>query len=142
MPGSVSTMRIRQPSGPYSGKVMSKYHAKKTEADGIIFDSKKEAARYEVLKILQKTGLISDLRLQVPYVLIAEQRGPDEITARGRRKKGKLWERACVYVADFVYTDTETGETVVEDVKGRRTKEYIIKRKLMLKEYGIRIKEV
>lgn len=60
----------------------------------------------------------------------------------GKRSKetGKVVERECSYKADFVYT--EGGETVVEDVKGYRTKEYIIKRKLMLHVYGIRIREI
>lgn len=125
----------------------SKYHAKKTEVDGIVFDSKKEAARYEVLKVLQKSGIITDLRLQVPFVLIPEQRAPEEWVPykkpikgqTGRWKPGKTLERPCVYVADFVYQ--QDGETVVEDVKGRRTKEYKIKKKLMLYQHGIQIKE-
>lgn len=125
----------------------SKYRAKKTEVDGITFASAKEARRYEVLKVLLKSGIISDLRLQVPYVLIPEQREPEEWVPykkpvkgkAGRWKPGKTIERPCVYVADFVYI--QDGQTVVEDVKGRRTKEYLIKRKLMLKEHGIRIKE-
>lgn len=59
---------------------------------------------------------------------------------KGRFKPGKLLERKCSYIADFVYWDG--FEMVVEDTKGMRTKEYIIKRKLMLYKYGIRIKEV
>lgn len=125
----------------------SKYKAKKTEVDGIVFASKKEAQRYAVLKVLEKSGVISDLRIQVPFVLIPEQREPEEWIPykkpvkgkAGRWKPGKTIERPCVYVADFVYQ--QDGQTVVEDVKGRRTKEYIVKRKLMLKEHGIRIKE-
>ena len=53
-----------------------------------------------------------------------------------------LLERACSYIADFVYTDCKTGQTIVEDTKGMRTREYVIKRKLMLYMHGIRIKEV
>lgn len=125
----------------------SKYRAKRTEVDGIVFASKKEAQRYAVLKVLEKSGVISDLRIQVPYVLIPEQREPEEwvpykkpINGKaGRWKPGKTIERPCVYVADFVYQ--QDGQTVVEDVKGRRTKEYILKRKLLLYQYGIRIKE-
>lgn len=125
----------------------SKYRAKKTEVDGIVFASKKEAQRYSVLKVLEKTGIISDLQMQVPYLLIPEQREPEEWVPykkpvkgkAGRWKPGKTIERPCVYVADFVYT--QDGQTVVEDVKGRRTKEYILKRKLLLYQYGIRIKE-
>lgn len=125
----------------------SKYKAKKTEVDGIVFASKKEAQRYAVLKVLEKSGVISDLRIQVPFVLIPEQREPEEWIPykkpvkgkAGRWKPGKTIERPCVYVADFVYQ--QDGQTVVEDVKGRRTKEYILKRKLLLYQYGIRIKE-
>lgn len=61
--------------------------------------------------------------------------------AKGKRKQ-KCVERECCYVADFVYHDAHTGELIVEDTKGVRTKDYIIKRKLMLKEYGIKIKEI
>jgi hypothetical protein len=127
--------------------IRQKYNAKKTEVDGIVFASKKEAQRYSVLKVLEKTGIISDLQMQVPYLLIPEQREPEEWVPYkkpvkgevGRWKPGKVIERRCVYVADFVYE--QDGETVVEDVKGRRTKEYILKRKLLLHQYGIRIKE-
>ena len=117
-----------------------KYHNRKVTIDGITFDSKKEASRYCELKLLQQAGEISDLRLQVKYVLIPAQREPDTIGKRGGIKKGKLIERECSYIADFAYQ--ENGKTVVEDTKGMRTKEYIIKRKLMLWVHGIRIKEV
>lgn len=125
----------------------SKYRAVKTTVDGIRFDSKKEAARYEVLKVMQKSGVIENLRMQVPFVLIPDQREADVWVPykkpikgeMGRWKPGKVIERRCVYVADFVYD--QDGETVVEDVKGRRTKEYVLKRKLLLHQYGIRIKE-
>lgn len=116
-----------------------KYHNRKVTIDGITFDSKKEANRYCELKLLQQAGEISDLRLQVKYTLIPAQREPDTIGKRGGIKKGKLIERECSYIADFVYQ--ENGKTVVEDTKGVRTKEYIIKRKLMLWVHGIRIKE-
>lgn len=125
----------------------SKYRAVKTTVDGIRFDSKKEAARYEVLKVMQKSGVIKNLRMQVPFVLIPDQREADvwvpykkPINGEvGRWKPGKVIERRCVYVADFVYE--QEGQIVVEDVKGRRTKEYIVKRKLLLHQYGIKIKE-
>ena len=102
---------------------MSKYHAKKTVFDGITFDSYKEAQRYAILKILEKQGHIENLQRQVKYELIPKQKG----------------ERAAFYVADFVYK--ENGQEVVEDCKGFRTDVYKIKRKLMLKTYGIRIRE-
>ena len=74
-------------------------------------------------------GVISDLKMQVPFELIPSQ-----------KRDGKTVERPVKYIADFVYT--QDGETVVEDAKGMRTKEYVIKRKLMLMRYGIRIREV
>lgn len=119
---------------------MSKYNSKKTVIDGIVFDSKKEARRFSVLKALEQAGEISGLQRQVEFVLIPEQREPDTIGIRGGRKKGNLIERKCSYVADFVYV--RDHELVVEDVKGIRTQEYIIKRKLMNHIHGIRIKEV
>ena len=111
---------------------MSKYGAKKVTFDGKTFDSQKEALRYAELRLLERGKVISELQCQVEYLLIPSQR--DE--------NGKVIERAVNYIADFVYTDNKTGQTVVEDTKGFKTKEYIIKRKLMLKEYGIRIREV
>ena len=123
---------------------MKKYHNKKIKVDGIIFDSKKEAVRYKELKALEKVGIIKDLKRQVKYVLIPAQYEPSgEIYTKGKEKgkpkKGKLIERECAYYADFVYT--ENGETVVEDTKGGKTPEYIIKRKLMLYVHNIKIKE-
>lgn len=117
-----------------------KYHAKKTVVDGMTFDSRKEADRYIELRLLEKAGEISDLRMQVEYELLPAQYGPDRITPRGNHKRGPLLERAVKYKADFVYTNH--GKTVVEDVKGFKTKDYIIKRKLMLWRHGIRISEV
>lgn len=113
----------------------NKYRAKKVEADGQKFDSKAEYRRWQELKLLEAAGEIKDLRRQVEYVLIPEQREPGN-----GKKKGKLLERKCAYRADFVYE--KDGETVVEDTKGVKTKDYIIKRKLMLERYGIRISEV
>lgn len=111
--------------------MVSKYNSKKTVVDGQTFDSKKEANRYKELRLLEKAGAIKDLRMQVKFTLIPAQR--DEAT-------GKVVERECSYKADFVYE--EDGKTVVEDVKGFRTKEYIIKRKLLLYQYGIIIREI
>lgn len=120
----------------------NKYGARKVTKNGLIYDSKKEARRAGILETLEKAGAITDLRRQVKYVLIPTQREPDTIGPKGGRKPGKVIERECYYLADFVYTITATGETVIEDTKGVRTKEYIIKRKLMLERYGIRIKEL
>lgn len=120
----------------------NKYHNEKVEIDGFMFDSKKEARRYRELKLLESSGMISDLKRQVKYVLIPAQREPETKGKRGGIKKGKLIERECSYTADFVYRDNETGMQVVEDTKGVRTTEYKLKRKMMLYFYGIRIKEV
>lgn len=107
----------------------SKYHAKKTEVDGITFASRKEAQKYCELKVLEKGHIIENLRMQVPYELIPTQ-----------RENGKVVERPCKYIADFVYE--QDGKTHVVDTKGMRTDAYIIKRKLMLHVHGIRIEEV
>ena len=89
-----------------------------------------------------KAGKITNLQRQVKFQLIPAQREPDTIGPKGGHKPGKLIEREVSYVADFVYTDLQTGQTVVVDTKGFRTKEYTIKRKMMLYFHGIRIKEV
>lgn len=129
------------------GTAGNKYNAHKTEVDGISFDSHKEAARYVQLSMLQKAGEIKDLKLQVKFVLIPTQREPDIIGKRGGRKPGRLIEQELSYVADFVYIDTATGQQVVEDVKGytgdgSAYKIFVIKRKLMLYKYGIRVQEI
>ena len=134
---------------PYKGKTpnKSKYGAKKqtiTNSDGsvITFDSKKEARRFMELRYLEQCGKIRDLQRQKKYILIPAQREPDTVGKRGGIIKGQLIERECAYIADFVYIDEETQETIVEDTKGVKTPEYIIKRKMLLYFYGIRIKEV
>jgi hypothetical protein len=108
---------------------MNKYHNKKVTYNGIAFASKKEARRYSELLLLERAGVITDLQMQVPFVLIPSQ-----------KINGKVVERECKYIADFVYT--ENGKKVVEDTKGMKTDKYIIKRKLMLYVHGIRIKEI
>lgn len=118
-----------------------KYGNKKIMVDGILFDSKKEGIHYRELSLLQKAGAISDLRTQVKFVLIPAQREPDRKGPKGGTIKGKLLEREVSYIADFVYRDS-SGKIVVEDVKGMRTKEYIVKRKLLLYMHGIRIVEL
>lgn len=121
-------------------RAKSKYHNRKITRDGVTFDSRKEFRRYEELQLLQQAGEIANLRRQVKFVLIPTQREPSKIGTRGGVKKGKLLERECAYIADFVYI--QNGKTVVEDTKGVRTKDYVIKRKLMLYTQGIRIREV
>lgn len=125
----------------------TKYNAQKATIDGITFDSRKEANRYLELKLLERGGVISDLRLQVEFELIPNQYATEKRYGKnGKPLKDKqvLLERKCCYLADFVYTDNETKEMVVEDTKSpiTRTPEYRIKKKLMLYRYGIRIKEV
>lgn len=120
-----------------SQQVRNKYGAKRVGPHA----SKREHYRAQQLRLMERAGLISDLREQVPYVLIPAQYGECGKDFKGRTSR-VLLERACSYIADFVYTDTATGQTIVEDTKGFRTKEYIIKRKLMLHVHGIRIKEV
>jgi hypothetical protein len=108
-----------------------KYGNRKTEVDGIVFDSRKEASWYLDLKFIEQTGLIQNLRRQVKFELIPAQKG--EIRN----------ERPVYYIADFVYE--ENGKTIVEDVKSeitRKNKEYIIKRKLMKYIHGIEVREV
>lgn len=119
---------------------MSKYHSKKITLNGITYDSKKEAKRHQELLLLERAGAIQSLQTQVKYVLIPAQREPDKVGKRGGTIKGKLIERECSYIADFVYI--ENGQTVVEDTKGYRTTDYKIKRKLMLYIHGIRIREI
>ena len=118
----------------------SKYRAEKVSILGIEFDSKKEARRWFELLLLEQAGEISNLRRQVDFELIPAQQEPDKVGKRGGKIKGRTIEQAVKYRADFVYHDIE-GNTIVEDCKGMRTKEYIIKRKLLLWRYGIRIKE-
>lgn len=112
-------------AAPAPPKKRNKYGAKKTGGNA----SGKEHMRADQLKLMQRTGLISNLREQVKFVLIPTQRDP----------QGNLLEKECSYYADFVYD--KDGVTVVEDAKGFRTREYILKRKLMLFLQGIRIKE-
>lgn len=109
-----------------SARKPSKYHAKKSGG----YDSKKEHQRANQLKLMQRAGLISNLREQVKFVLIPTQRD----------SQGNLLEKECSYYADFVYD--KDGITVVEDTKGFRTPEYRLKRKLMLYVHGISIKEI
>lgn len=128
-----------------------KYQNKKVTVDGITFDSKKEAARYAQLKLLERAGRITDLDLQKVFVLIpAQYEDSGEIYTRGKNKgqpkRGKCIEQAVTYKADFYYK--QDGIEVVEDVKGYRDPaggayaRYIIKRKMMLFFYGIKIKEI
>lgn len=121
----------------------NKYQNIKTNVNGIEFDSRKEARRYQELLLLQRAGVILNLEMQVQFELVPAQY---EVVKRygknGQELKPqtRMVERAVNYIADFVYE--ENGKKVVEDTKGVKTKDYIIKRKLMLYTHGIRVKEV
>ena len=104
-----------------------KYHNKKIIIDGIPFPSRKEGYRYLELKNMRDRGEITDLKLQVPYILIPAF------------NLGKKRYRKMEYIADFVYK--KNGVEIVEDTKGYKTKEYNIKKKLMAYIYQIEIKE-
>lgn len=106
----------------------SKYGAKKVEVDGIKFDSKKEASRYQELKLMERAGVIQNLELQKRFELIPSFK-VDGKTIRG-----------ITYKADFCYC--ENGQYVVEDVKGYRTEVYKLKAKLFAYRYGFQIKEI
>ena len=99
--------------------IVNKYHNKKVVVDGKKFDSKKEAERYQALKMLENANIISNLSRQVPFELIPKQKD----------------ERAVKYIADFTYIETATGKIIVEDVKGYRTDVYKLKRKLFKWRY-------
>lgn len=121
-------------------RLKTKYHSRKVVRDGDTFDSVKEYRRFCELSLLQRAGAITGLQRQVEFELIPTQREPDTVGVRGGIKKGKVIELGVKYVADFVYT--ENGKQVVEDTKGFKTKDYIIKRKLMLYVHGIKIREI
>lgn len=129
----------------YSPK--NKYNAHK----GGGFDSRKEQRRFQELRLLERAGVIDNLRTQVKYVLIPTQREEStEVFTRGKNKgkhkPGRVIEKEVSYWADFTYHDINTDREVVEDVKGYKGSEayklFVIKRKLMLWRYGIRIREV
>ena len=131
----------------YYKSVKNKLNAHKVEYDGEKFDSKKEAMRWAELKLLERSGHITDLERQKKFVLIPAQYETFERYGKnGKRLKDgqRLLEKECAYIADFVYT--ENGQTVVEGTKGCKegiTYQYfVLKRKLMLWVHGIRVKEV
>lgn len=113
---------------------MNKFHNQECScSQGHIHDSKKEARRCNTLYMMQESGLIENLEIQKPFVLIPTQ-----------YRNGKCIERKCKYIADFVYT--KDGEIVAEDVKGYRKGDaynlFAMKRKLMLQVHGIRVIEI
>lgn len=119
----------------------NKYGNHKVKLSGELYDSRAEAIRGEELRALEAAGEIYNLRRQVPFELLPAQREKDREGKRGGKIKGKIIERAVNYVADFVYINKD-GFQVVEDVKGLKTKDYILKRKMMLYFHGIRVQEI
>lgn len=126
-----------------------KYGNRKAVVDGIEFDSRKEAQRYWELKLLQRAGRISDLQLQREFELIPAQYEtfPRYGKTGKRLQDGKRCiEKSCTYKADFCYM--QDGKLIVEDTKGYRDPasagyaKFVIKRKLMLWRYGIKVLEV
>ena len=109
-----------------------KYGNRKVETEEGTFDSVKEYSRWQELKLMERAGEIYELRRQVPFVLIPTQKDD----------RGKVIEREVKYVADFTYREKCGNRLVVEDTKGMKTREYILKRKMMLYRLGIRIQEV
>ena len=127
-----STAGAASPAGVPSTSVAApapKYRNKPTDG----YASKREAKRAAALRLMQEAGQIRDLREQVEFLLVPRQKRPDGTA-----------ERSCSYWADFVYDEwTADGwRRVVEDVKGVRTREYVLKRKLMLMVHGVAIREV
>ena len=126
----------------------NKYHSRKITRDGMTFDSLKEYRKFRELSLLEKAGEISDLQRQVEFELIPaqyEEVPTGEVYKRGERQGQPKMKRVCVeksvkYIADFVYK--ENGKTIVMDTKGVRTKDYILKRKMLLYLNNIKIKEV
>lgn len=122
----ISEEQYRQFIGNYIKQ--NKYHNKKVEYDGIKFDSEKEKNRYIGLKQLERLGVIQNLQRQVKYEL-----------QPSFKLNGKTI-RSITYIADFVYI--QDGVEVIEDVKGMRTKEYLLKKKMFEYKYKKEIKEI
>lgn len=122
----ISESQYRQFIGNYTKQ--NKYHNKKVEYDGIKFDSVKEKNRYIGLKQLERLGVIQNLQRQVKYEL------------QPSFKLNEKTIRSITYIADFVYI--QDGVEVIEDVKGMRTKEYLLKKKLFEYKYQKEIKEI
>ena len=102
----------------------SKYHNRRTEVGGVVFDSQREANRYAELLLLERAGEITDLQLQVPYDLVVNG------------------ESVGKYLADFQYRVVATGAIITEDSKGLRLPVYALKKRLMKAIYDIDVKEV
>jgi len=122
----ISESQYRQFIGNYTKQ--NKYHNKKVIYDGIKFDSEKEKNRYIGLKQLERLGVIQNLQRQVKYEL------------QPSFKLNGTTIRSITYIADFVYI--QDNKEIIEDVKGMRTKEYLLKKKLFEYKYQKEIKEI
>lgn len=105
---------------------MNKYHAKRTIVDGIAFDSVAESRRYQLLKLLERSGQITELTLQPEFVILEPY----------TRSDGK-WIRGIKYRADFAYFDELENKQIIEDVKGVETAVFKLKRKLVEYQHNI-----
>ena len=134
--------------GLFNFKKRSKYGNKKVVCDGVTFDSKKEKARYDVLKLAEEVGIIEDLRRQVKFELIPAIREEYEEQLKTKtRTKTRTIQKAITYTADFEYYHVERDEWVVEDVKASPKqasldKCFLLKEKLFRWRYGRSIKRV
>ena len=130
-PANITAATVKQTQNKKGGGAIphkqnntkSKYSNKKVNIDGITFDSKKEANRFRELKLLEKIGEISNLVLQPIYVL------QESFEYKGKKI------RAIKYIGDFEYREVKTGNKVLEDTKGFKTKDYLIKVKLLKNKY-------
>ncbi len=110
---------------------MIKSKTKKIRFDGITFENKKEARRYMELLLMKKSGMISDLKYKVPYLLLD-----------GYIKNGSII-RPITYIADFVYIDEMYKKTIIEDLKEQRKEDYKIKLKMLIAKYPeLEVKEL
>lgn len=108
-----------------ANRIYNKYRNTKIISNGIKYDSKKESRRGNELKLLEKSGIIKDLKMQVKFELQPSY-----------KFKGKTI-RSINYIADFTYI--QNGELIVEDVKGIQTDSFKIKKKIFEYKYGIEI---
>lgn len=124
--GKIELPRVEVAVSAGGGGERGKYNARRVNG----YASEREARRAAVLRGMESRGEIRNLREQVRYELIPAQSDAE----------GRVVERACCYVADFVWEDAQ-GRVVVEDCKGVRTEVYRIKRKLMRWVWGIEVVE-
>jgi hypothetical protein len=111
---------------------MSKYGNKKAVSrDGTIFHSQRECKHYEELLLLQAVGDIYGLKTQTLFTLVPCQ----------MESSKRVAERPVTYRCDFDYFDRQ-GRRHIEDSKGEKTQQYIIRRKLMLWVHQIKVEEV